>query len=53
MLLAILRRLAMWVIQEALSKGKHSPFSLGCVRIGGEEWELLLDLQSPCHRQQL
>jgi hypothetical protein len=52
MLLALLKRLALWVIQEALSKGQHAPVSLGCVRLRGQEWELLLDLRSPCHRQQ-
>jgi hypothetical protein len=51
MLLALLRRLALWVVQEALSKGQHAPFSLGCVRFEGQEWELLLDLTSPCHRE--
>jgi len=53
MVLALLRRLALWVIQEAVSQGRHAPFSLGCIRLGGQEWELLLDLKSPCHRQQL
>jgi len=50
MLLALLRRLALWAIQEALSKGQQGPFNLGCVRFGGQEWELILDLKSPCQR---
>ncbi len=50
MALALLRRLALWVIREALSRGQQAPLSLGCVRLGSEEWELLLDLKSPCHR---
>jgi len=50
MVLALLRRLALWVIQEALSRGQHAPFSLGCIHIAGQEWELLLDLKTPCHR---
>jgi hypothetical protein len=51
MLLALLRRLALWAVQEALTKGEHAPFSLGCVKLGGQEWELLIDLRNPCHRQ--